>query len=46
MFKDYDDKKKAGQVDDWKYLIYVGRFSHSTYSFEGRWYYNGFENNS
>ena len=42
MFKEHDDKKKAGQTDKWHTLAYESTIF-SPEKVEGKWFYDGFK---
>ena len=43
LYKEYNDKKSAGQTGKWQHLIHESSEYHENSSMEGKWFYKGFE---
>lgn len=42
FYKEYNDRAKAGQLDQWKHLIYESTNINTNGEIQGRWFYEGF----
>ena len=43
LYKEYNNKKSAGQTGKWQHLIHESLEVQNNMSFQGKWYYKGFQ---
>jgi hypothetical protein len=46
MYKEYEDRERAGQSGNWRHLVYESSYEQTLSVMNGRWFYFGYENSN